>query len=72
MKECIIVFGESLNGGATTPARSELFKIDPEAKELDEVKREIFHQIVAKLLLVVKRGRPDIDLAISFMCSRVD
>ena len=31
----------------------------------------MFHRIVAKLLYVSKRARPDIDLAVSFLCTRV-
>ena len=72
LEECIAVSGESFNRGATTPARTGLFVIDENAIELDEDKKDIFHHIVAKLLFVAKRGRLDIDLAISFLCSRVD
>ena len=32
---------------------------------------ERFHRVVAKLLYVSKRGRPDIQLAIAFLCTRV-
>ena len=32
---------------------------------------EIFHYIVAKLLYVSKRARVDIDLTVSFLCTRV-
>ena len=31
----------------------------------------MFHHIVAKLLYVLKWARPDIDLAVSFLCTRV-
>ena len=72
LEECITVFGESFNGGATTPARTDLFKVDDDAATLDEERKDIFHHIVAKLLFVAKRGRPDLDLTISFLCSRVD
>ena len=34
-------------------------------------KMDLFHHIVAKLLFVSKRARVDIDLTISFLCTRV-
>ena len=33
-------------------------------------KKEIFHRITAKLLFVSRRGRPDIQLTIAFLCTR--
>ena len=53
-------------------AKHNLFEIDEGAKRLSERSSNIFHHIVAKLLFVSKRARPDIDLTISFLCSRVD
>ena len=38
---------------------------------LEEEKKEVFHYIVAKLLYVSKRARVDIDLAVSYLCTRV-
>ena len=70
--ECINSFGESFNGGASTPARTTLFDIKEGELELDEKRKEVFHHIVAKLLFVSKRARPDIDLTVSFLCARVD
>ena len=39
--------------------------------DLNEERRDMFHHIVAKLLYVSKRARVDIDLAVSFLCTRV-
>ena len=39
--------------------------------DLNEERRNTFHHIVAKLLYVSKRSRVDIDLAVSFLCTRV-
>ena len=72
IKECIETSGKQFNGGATTPAKRNLFEIDESAHQLSKNQKEIFHHIVAKLLFVSKRARPDIDLTISFLCSRVD
>ena len=62
LQEYINAFGGSFNGGVKTPARSSLFEIDTESKELPENKQEICYHIVAKLLFVAKGARPDIDL----------
>jgi hypothetical protein len=57
VKECI------------TPAKSDLFTIDESADVAAD--RTKFHAIVAKLLYLGKRGRPDILLAVQFLCTRV-
>jgi hypothetical protein len=59
-------------GMANTPAASHLLEINNKNPTLLEAnKREMFHTLVAKLLYFAKRGRPDIMLAISFLCTRV-
>ena len=72
IKDCITSFGEHFNGVAATPATTKLFEVNEGENILDEQRRDIFHHIVAKLLFVAKRGRPDIDLTISYLCGRVD
>ena len=67
--ECIEVFNETMKR-VTTPAKSSLFDIIDDVKMSAE-KQEFFHHIVAKLLYVSKRARVDIDLAVSFLCTRV-
>ena len=54
-----------------TPASLELFTVNEESKELNKEKKEQFHSIVAKLLYMAKRGRPDILTAVSFLTTRV-
>jgi hypothetical protein len=48
-----------------------LFEIDPGSPKLNETRSEIFHSIVAKQLYVSHRGRPDVQLPIAFLCTRV-
>jgi hypothetical protein len=60
-----------MNGTATTPAATHLFKVDESAKDLSQERSEIFHGITAKLLFLCKRGRPDIQTPIAFLCTRV-
>ena len=55
----------------TSPAGHQLFDINPDEILLDTDKRELLHTITQKLLYIMKRGRPDIELAVSFLCTRV-
>ena len=55
----------------TSPAGHHLFEVNKDAKVIDEGRRELFHTITAKLLYIMKRSRPDIELVVSFLCTRV-
>ena len=70
IKECFETFGELLGKAANTPAKSTLFEVNSSV-DLNEERRDMLHHIVAKLLYVSKRARLDIDLAVSFLCTRV-
>ena len=54
-----------------TPANKNLFNVDCKSTVLNDQKSEIFHSVVAKLLYITKRARPDIKTAVSFLCKRV-
>jgi hypothetical protein len=54
----------------STPATNNLFKTR-ETDKLSKRRAGIFHTIVAKLLFVAKRARPDILLAVYFLTTRV-
>jgi hypothetical protein len=72
IQECLGAFGESLESmAAKTPAANHLFAVNEDCEKLSEQLREKFHSIVAKLLYVAKRVRPDILTAISFLSRRV-
>jgi hypothetical protein len=49
----------------------EIFEVNAAAEKLDETKEEFFHHVVAQLLFVCKRARPDIQTAVAFLCTRV-
>ena len=58
IKECIESYRKVFNGGCTTPAKKSLFEIDEKAKPLNELKKNIFHHIVANYCLCRnERGR---------------
>ena len=58
-------------GPASTPAAAHLFDVDPDAGKLVPETKEAFHHLVAQLLYLSKRARPDIQTAVSFLCTRV-
>jgi hypothetical protein len=62
---------EDMDGTASSPAAEYLFKVIDGAEVLDEATSIFFHATVAKLLFLCKRGRPDIQTAIAFLCTRV-
>jgi hypothetical protein len=53
------------------PAGSGLFDVTPETRKLEVVNGKRFHTVVAKLLYLSKRARPDIIATVSFLCTRV-
>ena len=54
-----------------TPAVSELFTVNLTHQNLDTPTSELFHHIVAQFLYIAKRARPDIQVAVVFLCKRV-
>ena len=63
--------GDRMDGIAKTPAANNLFEVRPDSPFLDKEKADFFHSTVAKSLFLCKRGRPDIQTAMSFLCTRV-
>jgi hypothetical protein len=62
---------EDMGGTAATPAAEHLFKTRQDAGDLDHETKELFHHITAQLLFLCKRGRPDVQTAVSFLRTRV-
>jgi len=60
----------SITDTARTPAAVDLFHVDEKSPRLDKDKKEKFHSLVAKLLYMAKRARPDILTAVSFLTTR--
>jgi len=71
-EEAIESYHRKVFGKAATPARRDIFEVDEASPPLAESLRENFHSITALLLYVSLRGRPDILLPVSFLCTRVD
>ena len=70
VKECLAEFPETLEKEVKTPAASNLFEVRDEIPLLDPSLAKLFHRIVAKLLFVCKRARPDIQVPIAFLSTR--
>lgn len=58
-------------GSAKTPATSDLFDVDTSALGVTAKEQKDFHSMVAKLLYLAKRVRPDILTTVSFLATRV-
>ena len=54
-----------------TPAADDLFLKNDQAEDLSIERSDNFHSIVQKLLYICKRGRPDIEPALPYLCTRV-
>jgi hypothetical protein len=71
IQEAIDMFPEDCTGVVSTPAANHLFKVNPTGTRLSEDRRKLLHSITAKLLFVSKRARPDSQVPIAFLTSRV-
>jgi len=61
-----------MDGVASTPAAMHLFDVnDVNPILLSKDSSDMFHTNVAKLLFLCKRARPDIQMAVAFLCTRV-
>jgi hypothetical protein len=54
-----------------TPGGKDTFLVDGASRFLAEVSKKRFHTLVAKLLYLSKRARPDIIAVVGFLCTRV-
>ena len=71
IEEVIDLFGEKLNRSIATPTSLLLFILNPNAMTLSAERKERLGSIVGKLLWVCKRGRPYVDVAVAYLCTRV-
>ena len=69
--ECIDMFGEEVDDNVATIATKNLMVVNDKCEKLDEEKSDLFHSVVAKLLFIEKRARPDMETTISFLMKRV-
>ena len=72
VKKLVDIAPKSMSGIAATPANDDLFdRYDDDSPKLGEVEKEAHHTLVAKLLFLAKRSRPDVLTPVSYLTTRV-
>ena len=59
-----------MNGTSPDPARSKVFTVHETSPRLGPAQAEFFHCMTARLLYTAKRARPDIQVAVAYLCTR--
>ena len=62
---------EDMKVESATAATHHLFDISEDATKLSQAGADLFNHFVAQLLYLPKRARPDIQIAVSLLCTRV-
>ena len=64
---------EDMKGESDTPAAHHLFEISEDSTKMSQAGADLFHHFVAQILYLYlsKRARPDIQIEVSFLCTRV-
>jgi hypothetical protein len=60
-----------MEGTARTPAWDELFTVDESSPLLNIKDADFNHRTTARLLFAAKRARPDLQVAVAYMCTWV-
>ena len=71
MESSFEIFGEELSERLLTPEAEHLCNVKIYAKELNERKRDIFHCVVARLLFITNRMRPNIYPTVDYLCTHL-
>jgi hypothetical protein len=62
---------DDMNGSAPTPASDNMIDVDEESPSLNEMESDFFHPTTARLLFAAKQARPDLQVAMAYLCTRV-
>ena len=62
---------EYMKGESATPAAHHLFDIAEDSTKISQGNADIFHHFVAQILYLAKMSLPDIEIEVSFLCTRV-
>jgi hypothetical protein len=49
-------------------ASDDLFDVDEDSPQLNEKESDFFHRTTARLLFAAKRARPDLQVAVAYLC----
>jgi len=72
VKSMVEVFPQKIQGRNVTPWTKNLFKVDANAKQLGQERKETLLTFVMKGMYLCKWGRPDIQLEIAFLITRCE
>ena len=62
---------EDTEGESAKPSAHHIFDITEDATKISWTDADLFHHFMAQLLYLSKRARPEIQMAVSFICTRV-
>ena len=75
LKDVIDLFNEADGNKVTEVVMStvqrHLREVNPDCNPLSTKKSKSFHTIVATLLWIMKRARPDLETSVGILCTRV-
>jgi hypothetical protein len=71
LRKVIKEFPEEITGVCATPASDHLYIVREDGRKLSEELAEVFHHTVYQLLFAANRARHDIQMAVSFLTTRV-
>ena len=72
LEDVIVEAAQDLkNSRSCYPGNNELFKVDDDSPRLLPKDAELFHCHVARLLFASKRARPNIQVYVAFLCTRI-
>jgi Reverse transcriptase (RNA-dependent DNA polymerase)/Zinc knuckle len=71
VKNMLAELPDDMDGVSPNSAAAHLFDVNEECPKLDKKGAEQFHHLVAKLLFLCKRSRPDIQPVVAFLSTRV-
>ena len=71
LEDLLLEASDEMDGTNVTPGAQNLFHVDEDSPNLDDKTADFFHRMVARFLYAAKRARPDIQVAVAFLCKRV-
>jgi hypothetical protein len=71
LKDILSEMPSDMEGIAKTPAQDDLFTVDESSSLLNIKDADFYHRTTACLLFAAKRARPDLQVAVAYMCAWV-
>ena len=72
LEDVIVEASQDLkNSRSYYPGNDSLMKVDEDSLKLSTKDADLFHRHIARLLFASKRARPDIQVSVTYLCTRV-